>query len=600
MKKYVPRDLPAQFPSFGSDTFKSFTSGSFRSLVYYFIVVIICALSHSVSKFGEHLVNEIRAFAKEMDLKEEEKRNLAVSSVSTTCLVEVVEFDKDEVHKLSTYILRAMYLNYRTLIADEEKEFMAIPLNEDDENDDSLSDIASDDESIHEVGDHIVDDDANDDDDEFENEKKEGDKKKKQSARLVRNWWLYPLFESYCKKHSVHTRHSFWLHVKKNSILFIYELINFFNSHMLDIMRLLNIGLMTVACGTDNINSLINILLLIPLITKLTSNKYTSAICSFLTLLLFVEYGLYIVPNKQLIGEWLGMDGLSLQVKNYLMVANVSSVYMIPNTLTLFCLVLQKDLSKNEKVKSADSTPVPAPTAGEGEEQEKKSKEIEMVDVEGMDVDSKQPAEDSARLSISLDADEKTLMKAICRWIIYQLHNITLIVIFLVSVNNPSLLSSVYLVFSLYYLFNPEPIKQLDSKEVQFIKSYAFIHLALMVVYQLPLFPEPSECQLRGTCIPLMRLIGLNKMVYSSYIGNPTCSIHSEIADIGKTECPGPYFVNGGILSIVIINIIVNILVSVVVYISAFAHSFHCTCSYIAYGSTFPVVCHCQGTIRIF
>ena len=166
-------------------------------------------------------------------------------------------------------------------------------------------------------------------------------------------------------------------------------------------------------------------------------------------------------------------------------------------------------------------------------------------------------------LSSSPHTTEKTLMKAICRWIIYQLHNITLIVIFLVSVTNPSLLSSVYLVFSLYYLFNPEPIKQLDSKEVQFIKTYAFIHLALMVIYQLPFFPEPSECQLRGTCIPLMRLIGLNKMVYSSYIGNPTCSLHSEIADIGKTECPGPYFVNGGILSIVIINIILNILVSV-------------------------------------
>ena len=152
-------------------------------------------------------------------------------------------------------------------------------------------------------------------------------------------------------------------------------------------------------------------------------------------------------------------------------------------------------------------------------------------------------------------------MKAICRWIIYQLHNITLIVIFLVSVTNPSLLSCVYLVFSLYYLFNPEPIKQLDSDEVKFIKIYAFIHLALMVVYQLPLFPEPSECQLNGTCVPLMRPIGLNKMVYRSYVGNPTCSLSAGLGELGKTECPGPYHINGGILSIVIINIIVNILV---------------------------------------
>ena len=189
-----------------------------------------------------------------------------------------------------------------------------------------------------------------------------------------------------------------------------------------------------------------------------------------------------------------------------------------------------------------------------------------MVDVEKMNADCNPPTEKGVRLSVSLDATEKTLMKAICRWIIYQLHNITLIVIFLVSVNNPSLLSSVYLVFSLYYLFNPEVIKQKDNKEVQFIKYYAFIHLALMVIYQLPLFPEPSECQLRGTCIPIMRLIGLNKMVYTSYIGNPTCSLYSEIADMGRTECPGPYNVNGGILSIVIINIVVNILVSMMFF----------------------------------
>ena len=330
------------------------------------------------------------------------------------------------------------------------------------------------------------------------------------------------------------------------------------------------------------------------------------------------------MPNKTIFAEWLGMNELSHQVRNYLVVANVTSSYMVPNTLALFSLVIQMHLTSDSRyMKDIPNNQWSGQSAlsqssgsendseegdyseddyedGDFSEGEEEQRDIEMIDLENKNGEKMPISTSDMGLSPSPHTTEKTLMKAICRWIIYQLHNITLIVIFLVSVNNPSLLSSVYLVFSLYYLFNPEPIKQLDSQEVQFIKSYAFIHLALMVVYQLPLFPEPSECQLRGTCIPLMRLIGLNKMVYSSYIGNPTCSIHSEIADIGKTECPGPYFVNGGILSIVIINIIVNILVSVVVYISVFAHSFHCTCSYIAYGSTFPVVCHCQGTIRIF
>ena len=56
-----------------------------------------------------------------------------------------------------------------------------------------------------------------------------------------------------------------------------------------------------------------------------------------------------------------------------------------------------------------------------------------------------------------------------------------------------------------------------------------------------------------------MRLIGLTKMVYRTYKGNPTCSLDHSMATIPQTACPGPYYLDGGILSIAIINIVVNI-----------------------------------------
>ena len=66
IKKYVPNTLPVRFPSFGSEDFYSFTSGNFRSIIYYFTVVIICALSHSVKKGGESIIRKVEQLIDEM------------------------------------------------------------------------------------------------------------------------------------------------------------------------------------------------------------------------------------------------------------------------------------------------------------------------------------------------------------------------------------------------------------------------------------------------------------------------------------------------------------------------------------------------------
>lgn len=511
MKKYVPRNLPETYPTIGSRAYLDFTIGCFRAIFYYFLVVAICAANHSVDKAGKRTVERLRAIEEkenEREKTEEEK------TLDTHCRVRV-DASYDEVYRLSTFIMHQQYISYTVAIEEAINACDMTPVpNEDDE--------SSEEESSE---------DATESD---QSDTPAPEEEKKIVHTSIRNWWLFRVFQKYIENHNVPTKHIFWLRVKKNWLLFVYELISFCNHNLLDIIRLINIGMMTVACGTDNFNSLLNILLIIPLTANLKSYCAAPFIAVFLAILLFLEYGLYIVPNKTLLTEWLNMRSMSDQVRNYLMIANISSVYMIPNTITMFCLVIQAQLAREIK------------NTTEKADMEEKEVELVRMDPESENVDSH-------------EEQRPSLMDELRSWVTLELHNITLVVIFLASVTNTNLLSSVYLIYSLYFLFHPAAMKQVNGKAVRFIKWYAFIHLVVIVIYQLPLFPEPAACQLQGTCIPWMQLIGLSKTVYRSYVGNPTCSLDTSIADEGRTDCPGPYVIKGGILSIVIINIIVNI-----------------------------------------
>ena len=509
MKKYVPRTLPSVYPTFGSRDYLDFTTGCFRAIFYYFLVVAICAANHSVDKAGERTVERLRSIEEKENKRpktEEEK------TLEAHCRVRV-DNSYDEVYRLSTFIMRHQYLQYTQAIEDDISacEMTPVPI---------ASDESSEEESSEE----------NSESDTLDTPTPKEEPKTIHTS--IRNWWLFRVFQKYIENHNVPTKHIFWLRVKKNWLLFVYEVISFCNHNLLDIIRLINIGMMTVACGTDNFNSLLNVFLIIPLTANLKSYCAAPFIAVFLAILLFLEYGLYIVPNKTLLTEWLEMGTLNDQVRNYLMIANISSVYMIPNTITMFCLVIQAQLAREMKEATEISETEP--------------KEVEMVQMDPEDHET------------SHEPERPSLMDGIRSWFTLQLHNITLVIIFLASVTNTNLLSSVYLIYSLYFLFHPGAIKQVDSKAIRFVKWYAFLHLAIIVAYQLPFFPEPASCQLDGTCIPWMQLIGLSKTVYRSYVGNPTCSLNTTIAE-ELTECPGPYVIEGGILSIVIINIIVNI-----------------------------------------
>ena len=60
--------------------------------------------------------------------------------------------------------------------------------------------------------------------------------------------FVFRMFNRYVTEHNIPTPRVFWLKLKKNNLLFVYELIYFINHNLLDILRLINIGMMTIAC----------------------------------------------------------------------------------------------------------------------------------------------------------------------------------------------------------------------------------------------------------------------------------------------------------------------------------------------------------------
>lgn len=474
-------------------------------------------------------------------LKELEAKAKAENTLLDThsCRIKEVA-DYDEVYRISTVVNRGIYIMRERGIAAAIQKYK----------DDKAAAVESEDDSV-------VSDLEEESEEEVPTDTETGEVEMAPKIR-VRKPFILRLFNKYSDNHDVPTPHIFWLRVKKNLYLFLYEVLAFVNANLLDIIRLINLGMMTLACGTDNVDSLLNILLIISITVNLKSYTAAPRIAGILCVLLFLEYALYIFPDKEMLMRVLHMTEMNKQVVNYLMIADISSKYMIPNTITMVCCIIQHQVSKERK-EGVES--------GKSGKSENATKEIELQTIEegtfySIPLILGKVQENSAN-PIHVDSEMRRpsamdTLKEICT---LELHNIMLIVIFLASVTNTNLLNMVYLLFSLYFLFHPEPIKQLNSKPVRFIKWYAYVHLLIMVVYQIPFIPEASQCEYANSCFAWHQFIGLNKMVYLAYEGSPVCQLESLIdpEEVMYTNCPHPLTIDGGVLNIVIINIIVNI-----------------------------------------
>ena len=72
--------------------------------------------------------------------------------------------------------------------------------------------------------------------------------KNRGARRHSKEPFIFRVFKVYVERHNVPTPHIFWLRLKKNILLFHAQFVSFINNHLLDILRLVNIGMMTVAC----------------------------------------------------------------------------------------------------------------------------------------------------------------------------------------------------------------------------------------------------------------------------------------------------------------------------------------------------------------
>ena len=70
----------------------------------------------------------------------------------------------------------------------------------------------------------------------------------RRAATATKQPFVFRIFKSYVENHKIPTPHILWLRIKKNLLLLHAQLIQFIDAHLLDIIRLINIGMMTIAC----------------------------------------------------------------------------------------------------------------------------------------------------------------------------------------------------------------------------------------------------------------------------------------------------------------------------------------------------------------
>ena len=226
MIKYVPTDsYPEEYLSINNPEFWRYAKGVFRAIVYYFLVIVIGACSRMVSKMGTRLVKKLEI----LESKQEEDRR--------ECKL-LVEDRFGEVYRLSTVLMRGMYLRLK------------------DEANESLDEYTQEqqrllDEEL-EIRQAIVSG-AIDSDEELTPEEEEGLKKMettttRRAATATKQPFMFRIFKSYVESHKIPTPHILWLRIKKNLLLLHAQLIQFIDAHLLDIIRLINIGMMTIAC----------------------------------------------------------------------------------------------------------------------------------------------------------------------------------------------------------------------------------------------------------------------------------------------------------------------------------------------------------------
>lgn len=85
-------------------------------------------------------------------------------------------------------------------------------------------------------------------------------------------------------------------------------------------------------------------------------------------------------------------------------------------------------------------------------------------------------------------------------------------------------------------------MKKRNSLAIRLLLLLSYLHLFAFVVYQIPFFHETTVC-INDFCLPIVRTIGLSKLVLVSYDGMPEC--YPAYGDMTPVTCNSPLSIRG-------------------------------------------------------
>ena len=135
---------------------------------------------------------------------------------------------------------------------------------------------------------------------------------------------------------------------------------------------------------------------------------------------------------------------------------------------------------------------------------------------------------------------------------VIHVNKITSVLVLFLSSSFWSLISIIYFLYILFFMLAleenvtislfPDSLKKRNSMAIRLLLLLSYLHLFAFVVYQIPFFHETTVC-INDFCLPIVRTIGLSKLVLVTYDGMPEC--YPAYGDMTPVTCNSPLSIRG-------------------------------------------------------
>lgn len=143
---------------------------------------------------------------------------------------------------------------------------------------------------------------------------------------------------------------------------------------------------------------------------------------------------------------------------------------------------------------------------------------------------------------------------------VIHVNKITSVLVLFLSSSFWSLISIIYFLYILFFMLAleenvtislfPDSLKKRNSMAIRLLLLLSYLHLFAFVVYQIPFFHEATVC-INDFYLPIVRTIGLSKLVLVTYDGMPEC--YPAYGDMTPVTCNSPLSIRGMLPIIMIV-----------------------------------------------